>query len=743
MRKIASLCILFALAASVSSAPAQVRLIPLPNFGPNGDGTVRPGDVSFLTSTGSRLQRGMAFNPATGHLIVVNRDPVDAPTLSVIDALTGIYVGDLDQSSIYSGGAANFLYNQIGIAEDGAIYVGNLTTSGTLVEFNLYRWASEASPQTHVYFGNPGNTTVGGSRWGDTMAVRGSGMDTEVLLATQNGALAAILRPSVSDLSVFTNAPLNAAIPAGGLGYGLAFAGGNTFYGKAASVAGAPLYLMSYDVNAASATPLYTFGINAFPGTAGPLGTLIASNWLACIADLNSTNPHKLRLFDISTPSSTPALLDRISVPNWTNANGVYGGAIAFGFGTNLYALDSDNGIAAFTIVSGTDQLAPYVFGQPASRLVFMSSTATCTVGVDGSPTLAYQWLKNSSPITDGTTSALSLNNCQTTDAASYAVVVTNDYGAVTSSVAVLTVIPNYGNTAVWDPFAYAPDSLLAGQGSWVLKSTAENGHIEAGNLSVPGLIPSYGNRYTYTGNNSVRWMFSPEKTNGAIYFSFAMRIDDIGTSTGSETMAGFAMGTTTSFPLKITIQGDGSGTRYQVGIYKSSGTTSGAMAPDWFTANDTVFVVARYTFRPDTTTDDTCDLWLNPPPATFGEVAPPTPTLADQGAGRADLAYTDAFMWRFASGYPKRTVDEFRLGFSWADVTPPGPPQLSVALDGPDVVVSWSTNTPPSFTLESIKGLDDLDGWQTETTAAVVDGANYTVRLAHNRKTMLFRLKK
>jgi len=318
-------------------------------------------------------------------------------------------------------------------------------------------------------------------------------------------------------------------------------------------------------------------------------------------------------------------------------------------------------------------------------------------------------------------------------------------YGAVTSSVASLTVIPNFGNVLDIDPFNYTVGSSLAGQGGWVLKS-GTSGLIEAGNLDVPGLAPSSGNRYTYTISGSVRWLFDPPQTNSAIWFSFAMRIDTLSGGTTSETMAGLAQGTTTLFPCKINVLGNGvAGGTYQIGMYKGQGVTDGALAPSVFTTSDTVFVVGRYTFRPDTGFDDSGDLWLNPPPATFGESVAPTPVVADVGKGtKADLAFADGFMWRFSSGgYPKRTVDEFRLGYSWADVTTPGQPVLAAALSGVNsAVLMWSTNTPPSFGLQSLNGIGDVDGWQPVSTPVVVQGTNYTVTVTATG-TKLFRLKK
>ncbi len=67
----------WAVLALAAALPAQaLQLEPLTTFGPNGDGTIRPGDLPFLTGDGNRYQRGMAYNPTTGHLIIVNRNPI-------------------------------------------------------------------------------------------------------------------------------------------------------------------------------------------------------------------------------------------------------------------------------------------------------------------------------------------------------------------------------------------------------------------------------------------------------------------------------------------------------------------------------------------------------------------------------------------------------------------------------------------------------------------------------------------
>ena len=739
--KIPFLPLLLALALASPGFAQTLVLQPLTSFGTNGDGSLRPGDVPFLTSDGSRYQRGMAYNPTTGHLIIVNRFPLGAESIVIIDALTGTNVGTLDLCCPALGGSANFVYSLVGIADDGAIYVGNLTTSSTLVTFNLYRWASETNSQTLVYSGDPrnGSPAANSTRWGDTLAIRGAGTNTQVLLGTQSGTLAAILRPTDDTMATFTATTLQTDVPAGGIGYGLTFGAGNTFWGKDATAEGRPLYRLSFDLNAGTATTLQAYPVHTFPGRIGPITVLVNSNLLGAIEMLTETD--RVRLYDISTLTNPPVLLDREEY--YTNApNNIFSGSVAFGDG-RLYALNSENGILAFNLVSGSAALAPGIFSHPQSKVAQISSNVVFTVGADGTLPLSYQWRYDSTPITDATNFSYTLSNVDATNAGNFDVVVTNVHGAVTSSVAVLTVLPTFGNLLVYDPFAYTPGTLLSGQGGWILVSAAANGAMEAGNLDVPGLAPSYGNRYTWTNNSSVRLPIGTY-TNGSVYFSFALRIDNPSTSTGNETLAGLSLGTTTAFSPKVNVIGNGSGA-YQIGLYKGGGTTVGGIATNVFTAADTVFVVARYTFNTNSSTDDLCDLWVNPDPATFGAASAPVPSVAGVGASPTanDMTQVDHFFWRFASGYPKRTSDELRVGFSWAEVTPPSPPKLTATRSGNNIVISWSTNNSAGYTLQSNPQVDDSGGWEPVGTPVVVQGDQNTVTVAANTSRRFFRLKK
>lgn len=83
----------------------------------------------------------------------------------------------------------------------------------------------------------------------------------------------------------------------------------------------------------------------------------------------------------------------------------------------------------------------PSITRQPASQTVFYGDPATFTVVADGSPALAYQWLRNGTPIASATANAYTLSVTTSNDnGAGFSVWITNALGAATSQVAVLSV---------------------------------------------------------------------------------------------------------------------------------------------------------------------------------------------------------------------------------------------------------------------------------------------------------------
>jgi sugar lactone lactonase YvrE len=82
----------------------------------------------------------------------------------------------------------------------------------------------------------------------------------------------------------------------------------------------------------------------------------------------------------------------------------------------------------------------PVITLQPASQAVSVGGTASLSVAASGGG-LGYEWSFNETNLSGATNASLVLTNFQLSQAGDYQVVVTNSYGSVTSSIAVLSAI--------------------------------------------------------------------------------------------------------------------------------------------------------------------------------------------------------------------------------------------------------------------------------------------------------------
>jgi hypothetical protein len=170
---------------------------------------------------------------------------------------------------------------------------------------------------------------------------------------------------------------------------------------------------------------------------------------------------------------------------------------------------------------------------------------------------------------------------------------------------------------------------------------------------------------------------------------------------------------------------------------------TFGGWATNDFGVGEDIFVVGRYSYIGGAGSDDTCDLWVNPPPSSFGGASPPAAAVSAVGAGGSDITPIDRFFFRSggSTSNPEKLVsDEIRVGFTWADVTSPYQPPLSITRNGTFVTVSWPTN-PPTFTLQSAASLAAPVVWSNPAGSQVANGTNYTMSVGTTNATRYFRL--
>jgi hypothetical protein len=322
--------------AAVTSSPITVTVITNPH--PTAMSLLwskLPADFTWL-GTGN-LARGLAYNEASNHVLIASRSSGDQ--VHVLDGETGSELHTLDPGiGVIAGGTFNI--NMLGVADDGAVYVCNLTLDPAAQPFAIYRYADDAptTTPTVAYSGDPVPGAL--ERWGDAMVVRGAGTDTQILVPSRAGTNVSIL--TTTDGVNFTANPLATDAGAGDLALGVAFGPGDTFWGKANDGASNGLYRMSFNLAAGTATTLKRY-TNFAAGIAN-LGANKAGN---LFAGIGIATPNDLRLFDITELGNDPLPLDwDFFTPN--NAGFAVGNAA---FGNNrLYALNANNGVLAMTL---------------------------------------------------------------------------------------------------------------------------------------------------------------------------------------------------------------------------------------------------------------------------------------------------------------------------------------------------------------------------------------------------------
>jgi hypothetical protein len=109
--------------------------------------------------------------------------------------------------------------------------------------------------------------------------------------------------------------------------------------------------------------------------------------------------------------------------------------------------ITAGQGASGYAVICGlqlTDQGAmssSFIISQPTNRAVALGETATLSVIAGGTPPLAYQWQVNNADIPGATNSSLIVTNAQPTNAGNYLVIVSNQYGSVSSLTVALNVI--------------------------------------------------------------------------------------------------------------------------------------------------------------------------------------------------------------------------------------------------------------------------------------------------------------
>jgi hypothetical protein len=332
--------------AVTASAAAQVSMTPLTTFGSNG--WLAPGSTPYLST--ANTERGFAYNPLTGNLVLVARQNVAGVSnnIRVLDGASGTDLGGLDNTG-FSGGT--FLVNMAGCADDGSIYVANLSTSAT-APFTVYKWDSEATgfttPPTVAY-----TAITGVTRTGDAFAVTGGVGPTPVTFAAAGTNNVQASNFVVGPLDGTNLATAYLSVPGTGTAsndyrLALSFVDGDTLIGNQGGLARQTDFTPGGIATVSGSIPL--------GGTARrPLDyTVIGNTPVLAVVDTNSSD---VLVFDVTDPAAPVQLATANNtvgaLPGNVNGVGsVQWGAVA-GSTAILYAMSTNQGIQAFLVDFG------------------------------------------------------------------------------------------------------------------------------------------------------------------------------------------------------------------------------------------------------------------------------------------------------------------------------------------------------------------------------------------------------
>ncbi|HVU33786.1 MAG TPA: immunoglobulin domain-containing protein [Opitutaceae bacterium] len=183
---------------------------------------------------------------------------------------------------------------------------------------------------------------------------------------------------------------------------------------------------------------------------------------------VNVGGPISLSVY--ATGSPTPTYQWRCNgtpIPGATDSDFFKSNAQASDAGVYDVVATNVAGSIASVGVTVTVKSGPVITTQPVNATVMEHASASFSVVAIGATPLTYQWTRNGAAIAGATGATLALTNVQPSDAASYAVVVTNSLGTATSSAATLTVT---GISFAGDYFG-----TLSGGGTWALHVHSDN----------------------------------------------------------------------------------------------------------------------------------------------------------------------------------------------------------------------------------------------------------------------------
>ncbi len=470
-----------ALTALAVTASAQITYTPV--FSKVWD--LNAGNFAGMPANAGNNCRGIAINPVTTNVLYfssIGGTNSGANHVGTVAFASGSnFLAGLNGTGV-SGGTLNT--EGVRVADDGTVYGINLSGSPAS-SFKIYKWPSDTDTVTAPTV--VANTAGVSFPWraGDYSDLRGSGTNTE-LVVVGNGAVMTnfvIYRPTDATCTTFTNFQI--PVP------------GGPFYGGNANLAGSGVAFegtnnaiwirqngsqntrrIVYDPVTLTATCSRTNAVDQ--STCQGLKYYKSTNGVELLATVQPATGNGVaqiaRVFQVPTGPLAPlvsVLSSNLSaVAGSVNGNGlanvdVKNGYFAFGA--------PGHGISLFAVTYRTDSppTGPTATANGGTFVAGFGLNAVLTGTAAGSAPLKFQWVFTNTITTNilssnSTNGVITVSNVQTANAGSYYFIVTNIYGAATSGVVNLTVLPNGSSTFASPLWSVTPGTrpYLTGAGT-------------------------------------------------------------------------------------------------------------------------------------------------------------------------------------------------------------------------------------------------------------------------------------
>jgi alpha-tubulin suppressor-like RCC1 family protein len=156
--------------------------------------------------------------------------------------------------------------------------------------------------------------------------------------------------------------------------------------------------------------------------------------------------------FSVAAGGSTPITYrwrkNGTNIPNAINPTYTIPSVTTNHAGDYRVVVSNAFGFVTSAVATLTIQPLPFITSQPQSQSLLVGGSASFSVSANNAA--GYQWQKNNTNISGANQSIYNITGVQTNDAGNFRVIVNNQFGAVTSAVATLTVnVPPPGDNLV------------------------------------------------------------------------------------------------------------------------------------------------------------------------------------------------------------------------------------------------------------------------------------------------------